>query len=216
MSQEDQVKNIDSLLSKLEQKEKKLKKRTILFSALPILLAILLIFATSSKISKQIEYSNELENKISELELRLNDATNFVKNVHDIDWGDTKVLASLYPAQSRLLLEILEMKDRGVKWKIDGYSVEDGFDSPSFAAYILNQLSLASIPIKDRYNISNYLPHTSTPNVGDLIFYETGYTMFYFKDKHDEPFCIGMTPIGIVSLKIDFGPKLINYGHIEY
>ncbi len=52
--------------------------------------------------------------------------------------------------------------------------------------------------------------------VGDIIFYETGYTMLYFMDARNSPFCIGMTPVGIMTLNIEFGPRIIGYGRVEY
>jgi hypothetical protein len=58
-------------------------------------------------------------------------------------------------------------------------------------------------------------PPASQPREGDLIFYDGGYVMFYFRASSG-PFCIGMTPAGILSLRIDFGPRLLGYGRVEY
>jgi len=77
------------------------------------------------------------------------------------------------------------MKEREVNWKLGGSSPAEGFDSPSFAAYLLQK-------------------------------HNTGYTMFLFEDRFRHPFCVGMTPAGIVALEINFGPKLLKYGKVKY
>ena len=108
------------------------------------------------------------------------------------------------------------MKEREVNWKLAGSSPTEGFDSPSFAAYLLQKHNLLSIPFSERYNLRELIPETTNPVVGDLIFYETGYTMFLFEDRFRHPFCVGMTPAGIVALEINFGPKLLKYGKVKY
>jgi hypothetical protein len=43
-----------------------------------------------------------------------------------------------------------------------------------------------------------------------LVFYRTGYVMFYFTDQRNSPFVIGMTPFGILALDPDFA-RIIGY-----
>ena len=49
-----------------------------------------------------------------------------------------------------------------------------------------------------------------------MIFYDTGYTMFYFSDERGHAFYVGMTTAGIVALEIEFGPRLLGYGKVSY
>jgi len=81
---------------------------------------------------------------------------------------------------------------------------------------VLNEFDLIDTAIYIQRGLMEFLPSTDSPQTGDLIFYATGYTMFYFRTYEGEPFCIGMTPVGIAPLKIDFGPKILGYGRISY
>jgi hypothetical protein len=233
----EQEEDLQSLMQKVERRERTARKRAIIYSLVPIILAVVLLSYTSYRIIKaQKEYATinqklqvakeeaehfakeatELKQTLSEVEEQLRQSTNFVKRVFQIDWGDAKVLGSRYPRQSELLFHILEMRDQGVGWKLGGTSPDEGFDSPSFAAYVLEKHHLLDIPFSERYRIRELLSPTTDPQVGDLIFYDTGYTMFYFKDQRDNPFCVGMTPVGIVALQIEFGPRLLGYGRVNY
>ncbi len=142
----------------------------------------------------------------------------FDRNRFQMDWTNAKsLLSSVYSSrQERLILDIIRMKMDGVGWKLNGYSPEVGFDSPSFAAYLLNKHNILTIDASQRYRLPELLPETDNPQSGDLIFYESGYVMFFFRDRYGHPFCIGMTPLGIASLEINFGPKLLRYGRVKY
>jgi hypothetical protein len=102
-----------------------------------------------------------------------------------------------------------------VGWHLGGYSPEVGFDSPSFAVHMINKYASTKIPSDDRYKIREILPPTSNPKVGDIVYYENGYAMFYFKYRN-QPFVVGMTPIGLASLNFDFGPKRQGFGKVNY
>jgi len=117
--------------------------------------------------------------------------------------------------QSDLLARML-FDHENTPWKAGGLSPEVGFDSPGFAAYMLEQFSLLSAPAAEvRYNLRQVLPPTSQPSIGDVVFYDLGYTMFYFEDEKGEPFVVGMTPLGVLALKLDF-MKVLGYGQVEY
>ena len=45
------------------------------------------------------------------------------------------------------------------------------------------------------------------PKQGDIILYNGGYAMFYFRDSNNVEFVLGMTFRGIVALKADCGAK---------
>src|SRR5439155_133263 len=62
--------------------------------------------------------------------------------MHSIDMVDLKDTASKNPAEGRVLQLIFELKARKVAWKLGGTTPNEGFDSPSFAAYVLQSLHL--------------------------------------------------------------------------
>lgn len=237
--------DLNIILERAELKEKKARRNAIIYSIIPVLLAVGLIVFTSYQVSQskqerdealqeargyrvQVEESKEelvrvrkelkdYQTQVKELQERLVEATNFVRNVYELDWEISKILYSRYPRQTRLLTDILEAQRAGVSWKLGGTSPQEGFDSPSFATYLLKKHELLDInqPGFSRYELSKYLPQKDKPDVGDLIFYEAGYAMFYFEDRGRE-FVIGITPIGIVSLKKKFGPKILSIRGVEY
>lgn len=159
-----------------------------------------------------------LEKHIHELEVRIEETMVFDRNRYQMDWTNAKsLLSSVYSSrQERLILDIIGMKMEGVGWKLNGYSPEVGFDSPSFAAWLLNKNELLRIEPSQRYRLPEMLPETDNPRTGDLVFYDSGYAMFYFRDRSGHPFCIGMTPLGIVALEINFGPRLLRFGRVNY
>lgn len=159
---------------------------------------------------------SEFKGVLAELEERLRGSTNFVRHVFQLEWGGTKWLASTYPRQSEVLLFISQKRDEGVGWKLGGRSPDEGFDSPSFAEYVLTESALLDVPLSERYPLQRLDPRTGEPEVGDLIFYEMGYTMFYFEDEGRHKFCVGMTPVGIVALEVEFGPAILGYGKVDY
>jgi len=158
-----------------------------------------------------------LEKNIHELEVRIEETMVFDRNRYQMDWTNAKSLLSVSTSkQERLILDIIGMKMEGIGWKLNGYSPEEGFDSPSFAAWLLNKNELLRIEPSQRYRLPEMLPETDNPRIGDLVFYDSGYAMFYFRDRYGHPFCIGMTPLGIAALEINFGPKLLRYGRVNY
>ena len=160
---------------------------------------------------------HDLERNVNELETRIRETTVFDRNRYQMDWARAKSLLSVAsPRQEGLILDIIDMKYSNVGWKLNGYSPEAGFDSPSFAAYLLNKNDLLKIEPSQRYRLPEILPETNDPRIGDLIFYDSGYAMFYFRDRNGHPFCIGMTPLGIAALEINFGPRLLKYCRVDY
>jgi hypothetical protein len=78
---------------------------------------------------------------------------------------------------------------------------QEGFDSPTFALYVLRQKRASGIELKSGESLleggrSLYdkLPPTTQPKTGDLAFFPAGYAMFYFADPREGPFVLGMTP----------------------
>jgi len=154
----------------------------------------------------------ELTSKIEDLKRLLTQTADMSRFRHPVDMVDLKQAASDNFGASRALALILQLRDRNVRWNLGGTLPEEGFDSPSFAAYVLQSLRLIDYdPQRDIAQPSkilrSLLSRTDHPEVGDLVFYPGGYALFFFKDHNHKPFVIGMTPIGIVALEPDFAPK---------
>jgi len=157
-------------------------------------------------LNQQIE---DLQKTLESVQEELRAATNLKRYSFTGNWMQTiKYVSTAFPGAGGLLQTIVDHQD--VPWFTGGYSVKQGFDSPSFAAYVLelNERLALNNPT-DRYNLLALLPvRRGTPQVGDLVFYEGGYTMFYFWDEQGVPFVIGMTTQGILALAPDFAPVI--------
>ena len=108
-------------------------------------------------------------------------ATDLGQYVRPIDYVDAKRLASRFPGSERLLFEILDLRQRGVGWKLGGHAPDVGFDSPSFAMYILKEVHASAIRpqpgeslVDASRRLFDTLPPTSAPTTGDLVFYPGG------------------------------------------
>jgi len=158
---------------------------------------------------------DDLNKSLDEVSKQLRLATDFSKYQFPGDWVDAiKLIESYYPRQGKILFDIYDLRE--AHWKLHGFSPEEGFDSPSFAAYVLgNKNHLIKDPASNRYQLQDVLPRRSQPELGDVVFYQTGYTMFYFDNGRGNPFVIGMTPLGVLALKPDFA-TVISYGAIDY
>jgi hypothetical protein len=176
---------------------------------------------TQAQLKKAEKDKEDLQNQLKDLNNRLDEvskqlrlATDFSKYEYPGYWEDAlKLIASYYPRQSETLLDIYDLQK--APWKLRGFSPAEGFDSPSFAAYVLGMKNLIKDPASNRYQLQDVLPPRSKPEVGDVVFYQAGYTMFYFEDGSGNPFVIGMTPLGVLALKPDFA-QVIGYGAVDY
>ena len=229
--------NSENIIEKFQQEERRSKKRMLIYTSVPLILTFILILVSYFSVNNANKQVKELEKQKQSLELTIdglnnemslkNDSLTEMKKVMELaitykdkrfefDFSRDKELFSRYPEQTRLISEMRRMIDANeVKWHLGGNSPEVGFDSPSFATYMINKFSKTEIPSGDRYKLREILPSTSQPEVGDIVFYQNGYAMFYFK-YHDQPFVVGMTPIGLTSLTFDFGPQRIGFGKVKY
>ena len=229
--------NSENIIEKFQQEERRSKKRMLIYTSVPLILTFILILVSYFSVNNANKQVKELEKQQQSLELTIdglnnemslkNDSLTEMKKVMELaitykdkrfefDFSRDKELFSRYPEQTRLISEMRRMIDANeVKWHLGGNSPEVGFDSPSFATYMINKFSKTEIPSGDRYKLREILPSTSQPEVGDIVFYQNGYAMFYFK-YHDQPFVVGMTPIGLTSLTFDFGPQRIGFGKVKY
>jgi hypothetical protein len=163
----------------------------------------------------------ELQAQLAETQKALSEAVNLSRAVRTIDYANAKEFASRFPGSESLLLDLLDLRQRRIKWKSGGQSPQEGFDSPTFAMYMLRKrasgieprpgesLSEASRSLYDK------LPPVNQPRTGDLVFYPAGYAMFHFADPHEGSFVVGMTPFGITALKSDFA-KPVGYRQVQW
>jgi hypothetical protein len=164
----------------------------------------------------------ELQAQLAEAQKTLSEAVNLSRAVRTIDSVNAKEFASRFPGSESLLLDILDLRQRRIKWKPGGQSPQEGFDSPSFAMYLLRQKRASGIEVRPGESLSeasrslyDKLPPTTQPRTGDLAFYSAGYAMFYFADPREGPFVLGMTPFGITALKSDFA-KPVGYRQVQW
>ena len=208
-----------------------------LYSSIPLIITIVLIlisFLTVNDAQNKVEILTDemqtLETTVIDLNKEIvikTDSLTEMKKVYELainykdkrfhfDFRRDKELYSRYPKQTRMITEMRRMIDANeIKWHLGGNSPEQGFDSPSFATYIINKFSKTNVTAGERYKLKEILPTTTKPKVGDLVFYEQGYAIIYFEYRN-QPFVVGMTPIGLASLTLEFGPKILEYASIEY
>jgi len=151
---------------------------------------------------------------IGDLKAELGRTTDLSRFKRDVDWVDVKFVASESEAQADVLQRILFLRRDHIAWKVGGKTPAEGFDSPSFATFILSEMRL--LPdgknetgdlIATSRRLPSILRSVPEPQVGDVVFYPAGYAMFYFIDQRKLPFVIGMTPDGIVALDPGFAPR---------
>ena len=229
--------HFENTMERFQKEEKKAKKRMLLFISIPLILTLILVLVSyfavdnaNQQVKELTQQKNKLEENINELNDEINTKTDSLaemKNImelainykdkrHSFNFSVDKELYSLYPKQTQMLTDMRNMIDSGqIKWHLGGSTPESGFDSPSFATFMINKHSATNVPVSERYQLRNVLPSTDEPEVGDIVFYEHGYAMFYFKYRN-QPFVVGMTPIGLTSLTYDFGPKRIGFGKVDY
>jgi hypothetical protein len=164
----------------------------------------------------------ELQAQLTEAQKALSEAVNLSRAVRTIDYANAKELAGRFPGSESLLMDVLDLRQRRIKWKPGGQSPQEGFDSPSFAMYILKQKRASGIELRPGESLSeasrslyDKLPATTQPRTGDLVFYPAGYAMFYFADPREGPFVLGMTPFGVAALKSDFA-KPVGYRQVQW
>ncbi|MDO8451891.1 MAG: hypothetical protein Q7S76_03410 [bacterium] len=161
----------------------------------------------------------ELEGLRDQLEQTTRDLQNanvFIANNVAVDFFSVKGGSlDAYPSQEELLLYILQLQESGIGWNRDGFSEEEGFNSPSFAIYVLKQCGLVSGDTRAESKPweSSELDETIRRlSIGDLVYYkDSGFSMFYF-ELDGESFVIGMTPLGILAQKIEFAPNPVYLG----
>jgi len=179
---------------------------------------------------KELEQANtslkEAQLKIDELQRQVDELTKELQNLSDqfaeastfkryeVDITEEQIKDTRLPeAQLALLFDLMGQRFGRAQFNPTGNSPEMGFNSPNFAVYMLREHKLLPEGY-DPFKLPwEQLPKTNRPENGDLAYYKSGYTMFYFNTP--EEFVIGMTPVGILTLRPDFAPILgtlkVNY-----
>jgi len=164
----------------------------------------------------------ELQSQLTETQKTLSEAVSLGRAVRAMDYENAKEFASRFPGSESLMQELLDLRQRRIKWKPAGQTPQEGFDSPSFAMYVLKQKRAAGIEqrpgeslLDASRDLYNRLPPTTQPKTGDLAFYPAGYAMFYFQDPREGSFVLGMTPFGVTALKTDFA-KPVGYRQVQW
>jgi len=164
---------------------------------------------------------SDLQAQLAEAQKALSEAVNLSRSVRTLDYANAKELAGRFPGNESLLTDLLDLRQRRIKWKVGGQTPQEGFDSPTFAMYMLRQKRAPGIELKTGETLSDAsrslyekLPATTQPKTGDLAFYPSGYAMFYFADPQGS-FVLGMTPFGIAALKSDFA-KPVGYRQVQW
>lgn len=221
--------NLDTILDRIEKREKTARKRAILYTMIPIIMAFLLLGYSSIRIQREAALVREFETRTARLietsdslSMLLSETVELSRYMHPIGFIDLKAIASRYPREAGILNIIIELKENDVRWRLGGQRPDQGFDSPSFAMFVLSELGIAENLIRPgeslhtaSRHLSGRLPEKSGPDVGDIVLYPMGYYLFYFKDERDDPFVIGMTPMGIIALNPDFSNP-VGYRSVQF
>src|SRR5262249_55192051 len=87
----------------------------------------------------------DLQAQLAETQKTLAEAVNLGRALRPIDYTNAKELAGRFPGSESLLLDILDVRQRRIKWKPGGQSPQEGLDSPSFAMFMLKQKRVSGI-----------------------------------------------------------------------
>jgi len=144
-----------------------------------------------------------LQAQLATLMKQLAEALDLGKHVYKLEWGGLKEMATTIGAAVNVL-DVIEQLKSQVHWGMSN-TPAGGYNSPGFAKLVLQRLN--KLPADG--NLDS-LPHNpGAPVVGDIVVYEGGYHLFYFKDHAQKEFVIGMTPFGVLSLNYDFGKRVM-------
>jgi len=186
-------------------------------------------------VEKLKEEREKIEQDIQEYKHKIESLKNDLKSITPL------VKAQIKPQTSRqvnekLILEKRELEDKRkeaiklayklkgdqIKFTWGGKSPQEGFDSSGFIAYVLSKQNLARPPDLARHPEKYYSGllaqvfrrkrYDNEIQIGDILFYEAGICMFNLGNNN----CIGMLPEGVQIKEIDFGPKLLGYGRVDY
>ncbi len=218
---------LNAILARIERRERTARRQTLLYTLIPVVVAAIILVIIGYRINenrkeldKITSALSEKQKELDETKAQLSKATDFKSLAHPLTMREVKKIASRqYESRQGVVLgEIQSLQMMGVSWHLSGQSPTVGFDSPSFAAYVLEQQGISVGELQSGTKISTQLRENlesvNEPAPGDLLFYPGGYVLFYYIDTKNDPFVIGMTPFGIVSLDPNFDkPEAIRRPH---
>jgi outer membrane murein-binding lipoprotein Lpp len=169
---------------------------------------------TATELKNTQEELKSIKMELEEANQELKNANVFLTNSYSIDPLDEKNSLSNFPYQADVLYYIQQLQYSNVGWDRNGFSEAEGFNSPSFTVYVLQHFGYISGNYNGDAKPWQILEPISQPSIGDIVYYEGGYSMFYFEINGDK-FVIGMTPLGIIAQRINFAP-ILGYLHVPY
>jgi len=220
-------------IEKAEERERRVRRRAVALWIIPVVLVVGLIWLTIAKMRDAKDIVTEVRHEWAhaqqtvdsllaqqkELAQLLEESAHVARYAVEVDSATVREIATAHRIQGKVLSAILDLRKRDLRWKLGGKTEEDGFDSSGFAVYVLRMFELlpGEYRMSDSRRLREYFAKIDRTELGqgDLIFYSSGYTMFYFRSDRKE-FCIGMTPVGIVALDVDFGPEIVEFGRVPY
>jgi hypothetical protein len=142
----------------------------------------------------------DLTAQLDETKKALAEALDLNKHVYKLEWENLKMMAATYGGVAPLLERIMGLRD-DTKWDMSN-TPEKGYNSPGFAALVLQQMQHPSGGALGSLPRDNGKPH-----IGDIVLYAGGYHMFFFRDHEGREFVVGMTPFGVQSLNYNFAKR---------
>jgi hypothetical protein len=152
----------------------------------------------------------DLQKALADSKKALAEALDLGKYVYKLNWGETKMMFVEFGSAAPILEVVTNLKGR-VHWGMSNTQA-GGYNSPGFATLVMQQLH--KLPIGG--NLDSLPRDNGTPNVGDIVVYDSGYHMFYFRDHDRREFVLGMTPFGVTALNYEFGSKRVGIIHTGF
>jgi hypothetical protein len=222
---------IDELEATFSRRERRALVRTVVLTSIPVVAAALLLWLTIDRVRNTEQKLKRVNSELAEasrardaawrevaslradlerdqaslrsVQAQLRESSNLVRREHQVNLTDLKFFATELPAAGDLLSEIYNLRQS--RWGLAN-TLKGGFDSPGFAGYVLQRVG--RLPKTDPEQALSKLPRSGgRPFIGDVILYETGFAMFYFRDFEGRPYVMGMTPVGVLALEPSFGPR---------
>lgn len=204
--------SFELLRDRIEQSHRRSLLRTVLLSVATVTVAAGFLVFTLRTLSDAERHAHEeiaaaqaqvgeLEAQLAQAKQALANALDLGKHIYTLDWGELKMMYVENGPAVQVLDRIEQLKD-GVRWGLAN-TPEGGYTSAGFAQLILQQLDR----LPQHGNLTQLPRDDGPPQPGDVVVYDGGYNLFYFRDHERREFVIGMTPFGVASLNYDFGVK---------
>lgn len=229
-----QAPGLDEIQARIARQERRRLLRTVLAVAVPVAVAVAYLLYTLDAIDQaetdlhatrvalvaataEVESKRRavaaleaqvasLETQLADVSARLSEAVGMRNQILEFDWAEAKFLASQSERLAKLVFVINDLHQRGVGWGFEN-TPEDGFTSPGLAGYALQKIGRLPDDLEPAHALAQLPVEQGEAELGDLIFYEPSYYLFYLRDQDGQPFVLGMTPFGILPLQVDFGPE---------